>query len=171
MKSYISGYTNDLSEEAAAAIKEKVTGYTNSFVDKYIPSSASSNLGNSLSGGKNSESLSSIIKLGYKDYLMLFAFIEMCSPTGSDNVLTRIADVIQLNMQHTTESSTFAHKKGSEFLMKNAYTYVGIEAKVKLDMLFIDMDLFRRSFDDETGTYDTTLSKYGVIEYTGLQGY
>ena len=171
LKSYISGYTNDLSEEAAAAIKEKVTGYTNSFVDKYIPSSASSNLGNSLSGGKNSESLSSIIKLGYKDYLMLFAFIEMCSPTGSDNVLTRIADVIQLNMQHTTESSTFAHKKGSEFLMKNAYTYVGIEAKVKLDMLFIDMDLFRRSFDDETGTYDTTLSKYGVIEYTGLQGY
>ena len=171
LNGYIGSYTNDLSEEAAASIKEKVTAYTNSFVDKYIPSSSSANLGNSLSGGKNSESLSSIIKLGYRDYLMLFAFIEICTPTGSDNVLTRIADVIQLNMQNASENSTFNHKKGSEFLMKNAYTYVGVESRIKLDMLFIDMDLFRRTFDDETGNFETTLSKYGVIEYSGLQGY
>ena len=82
-----------------------------------------------------------------------------------------MADLIQLNIQNASGDSTYQHKKGQEFLMKNAYTYVGIDAKIDMDMLFIDMDLFRRSFDDETGTYDTALSKYGIIEYTGLQGY
>ena len=170
LDSYISGYTDEMSEEVAAGIKEKVTSYSNSFIDKYIPSNSATNIGNS-AGGKNSESLSSIIKLGYKDYLMLFAFIEISLPSGSDKMLTRVSDVIQFNMQNSSASGTFQHKKGSEFLMKNAYTYVGIDAKVDMDMLFIDMELFRRSFDDETGTYDTALSKYGVIDYTGLQGY
>lgn len=168
---YISGVTSDLSEQAAAEIKDKVTSFTNGFVDKYIPSSGSSNVGNSLSGGKNSESLSSIIKLSYKDYLMLFAFIEICFPEGSNKILARVSDVIQMNIQHASENGTFKHKKGKEFLMKDAFTYVGIDAKVDLNMLFIDMYLFRRTFDDGSGTFDTSLSKYGIVEYTGLQGY
>lgn len=168
---YISGVTNDLSEQAAAQIKDNVTNFTNGFIDKYIPSQSSSNVGNSLAGGKNSESLSSIIKLSYKDYLMLFAFIEICFPEGSDKILARVSDVIQMNIQHASEGGTFKHKKGKEFLMKNAFTYVGIDAKVDLNMLFIDMYLFRRTFDDGSGTYDTALSKYGIVDYTGLQGY
>ncbi|SCX11737.1 hypothetical protein SAMN02910339_01650 [Lachnospiraceae bacterium YSD2013] len=172
LQSTIAGYSADLSEEAAATIKEKVTSYTSSFINNYIPGDGTTGIGNTIGNGKNSESLGSIIKLGYKDYLMLFAFIEIsASEAGSDKILTRMADVIQLNIQNASGDSTYQHKKGQGFLMKNAYTYVGIDAKIDMDMLFIDMDLFRRSFDDETGTYDTALSKYGIIEYTGLQGY
>lgn len=168
---YTAGVTEDLSEEAAAKIKDGVTSYTNNFIDKYMPEQSGSKIGAPDSGGKNSDSLSSIVKLGYKDYLMIFAFIKISTEDGSDKMLTRVADLIQLNIQHASDNSTFRHKKGSDFLMKNAYTYVGIEAKIDLDMLFIDMNLFRRTFDDGTGTYDTSLSKYGIIEYTGLQGY
>ena len=172
LKAVIAGYSSDISEETAAVIKEKVNGFTNSFINNYIPNNAGSNVGNSIAAGKNSDSVSSIIKLGYKEYLMLFAFIEVCSSeTHSDRMLARMADLIQLNIQNTSENSSYQHKKHDKFLMSEAYTYVGIDATIEMDMLFIDMDFFRKSFDDETGTYDTTLSRFGTIEYTGLQGY
>ena len=44
--------------------------------------------------------MASMIKFGYKDYLMLFVFISVCA--NDEAVLGRMGDVIQMNIQNVT---------------------------------------------------------------------
>ena len=102
---------------------------------------------------------------------MLFAFLGIL--TNDDAILTRTADVIQLNVQNadTTNTAQFTHKKGGAFKMSEAYTYLSMEAEVDLDYLLMDIGFFNRFLIDESGTLDSSINEGSKIKYKGISGY
>ena len=176
---YISSTAGEISEEAAKTIKEKATTATNDFIDKYLSDGqASDAIGSGVDGvnGKTGSSVASMIRFGYKDYLMLFTFISIS--VNDDAVLARTADVIQLNIQNakTANGASYQHKltgvkDGTPFKMSNAKTYVSINASVKLEMLFMNMDFFTNILTDDDTEVSGQLTPAATIEYNGLYGY
>lgn len=116
-----------------------------------------------------------MIKFGYKDYLMLFTFISIS--VNDSAVLSRMADVIQLNIQNakTADGASYQHKltgmDNKAFKMEDAKTYISINANVKLNMLFMNMDFFTRVFDDNDTEVEGQLTPAAEIKYKGLYGY
>lgn len=179
--SFATGKVNEMTETAAEELKEKVSTATNDFMNKYIADgNAKSTMGSGLDAttSDGGTSLANIIAFGYKDYLMLFTYLKLCTSTGTESsVMKRIADVIQMNIQNNTQGE-YKHKANTEsgkFLMSNARTYVQIEATVHLDMLFLDMDFFNRMIVDENspdGKVDVESDLAGTkIKYSGFLGY
>ncbi len=176
LEDYIKQAESDLSEEASKKIKEKVTESTNNFIETYLDGKS-----NTIGGGvegvgeKNNSSVASMIKFGYKDYLMLFTFISIS--VNDSAVLSRMADVIQLNIQNakTADGASYQHKltgmDNKAFKMEDAKTYISINANVKLNMLFMNMDFFTRVFDDNDTEVEGQLTPAAEIKYKGLYGY
>lgn len=177
----------NMTEDAADKLKEKISSTTNEFMNKYITDgNAVSSVGSGLDANTSNggTSLANIIAFGYKEYLMLFTYLKLCTSTGPDStVMKRIADVIQLNFTKM-EASEFAHpgNKAAEgdtpaksFSMSKAYTYVHVDATVSLDMLFLDMEFFNRMITDDSGeggTVDVESDLSGTkIKYSGFLGY
>ena len=177
----------NMTEEAADKLKEKISSTTNEFMNKYITDgNAVSSVGSGLDANtKNGgTSLANIIAFGYKEYLMLFTYLKLCTSTGPDSsVMKRIADVIQLNLSSTTKTKDLVHpankgagtKDAVYFSMSKAYTYVHVDATVSLDMLFLDMEFFNRMITDDSGeggTVDIESDLSGTkIKYSGFLGY
>lgn len=193
-----------LSEAASAEIKEKIEETMDDFTEKYLK-----DVGDSVDIGAvdatpgRGDKLASMIKFGYKDYLMLFMFLSVC--VSDEAVLCRVGDIIQLNMQHAgaatgsdvgdavggaaTEASQtvtnaleeatedketpllFEHKKGSNFKLSEAKTYVTVEGNVTVDMLFLDLDFFNRLFVEEGEDIQADLDAGTTLKYKGLAGY
>lgn len=178
IKGYATDKVDELTEEAAEELKKQISGATNEFMNKYIADgNAKSTVGSGLDANTNNggTSLANIIAFGYKDYLMLFTYLKLCTNTGPESsVMKRIADVIQINIQKNTDGE-FKHKKGAGFLMSNACTYVQVSATAHLDMLFLDMDFFNRMITDEgtaDGKLDVESNLAGTkIKYSGFLGY
>lgn len=178
--SFATGKVNEMTETAAEELKEKVSTATNDFMNKYIADgNAKSTMGSGLDAttSDGGTSLANIIAFGYKDYLMLFTYLKLCTTTGSESpVMKRIADVIQMNIQNNTQGE-YKHKanESGKFSMSKARTYVQIEATVHLDMLFLDMDFFNRMIVDENspnGKVDVESDLAGTkIKYSGFLGY
>lgn len=178
---FATGKVNEMTETAAEELKEKVSAATNDFMNKYIADgNAKSTMGSGLDAttSDGGTSLANIIAFGYKDYLMLFTYLKLCTSSGPEStVMKRIADVIQMNIQNNTQGE-YKHKANTEsgkFLMSKARTYVQIEATVHLDMLFLDMDFFNRMIVDENspnGKVDVESDLAGTkIKYSGFLGY
>ena len=175
LKGYISECGEEMSEEAAQVIKDKVQEYTDGFVDTTLKLSGSTS-----SATDVKTSPMAMFKFGYKDYLMLLTYISICA---GDSVLARTADVIQMNFQSLGESSSYQHKANTDsgkFSMNNAYTYVSITADVNLEMFFMDMSIFRdqvaKSPEEESAETEEsalTQEKDGStkLTYKGLLGY
>ena len=172
LNEYIDKTAEDMTEVASKEIKDGVTQATNDFINNYLDSDSSITIGSAASG-KTSSSVASMIKFGYKDYLMLFVFISLSVSDASDPVVARIADLIELNIQHAsgTEDSNYKHKKGTEFKMNDATTYVSIHAETKLDMLFMNMDFFTSMLEDDETEVSGQFTPAATIEYNGLFGY
>ena len=177
LNSYIQNNADQLSETATKEIKDSVTNITNDFVSEYLDSGAET-IGGGADAvtGKTSSSVASMIKFGYKDYLMLFTFISIS--VNDDAVLSRTADVIQLNIQNATteKGASYQHKLtgaegGKSFKMSEAKTYVSINASVKLDMLFMNMDFFTNILTDDDTETSGELTPAATIDYNGLYGY
>jgi len=174
----LQGYADqakNLTEQEAEKLKEKVQETTNGYIDKYLNTgndTASLGTGNQ-SGGKASNSIASMMKFGYKEYLMLFMFLGLCIDSTSNAILKRTADVIQLNIQHLNKDkgASYTHTKGSKFLMSEAYTYVSVKASTELDMFFVNLDFFNRLLSDDTTTVEGDLSAVATIKYKGILGY
>ena len=112
---------------------------------------------------------------GLVSVMMLMMFIKVCA--NDEAVLGRTADIIQLNIQNATGKpdqdgqTLFIHKKGSEFTMAEAKTYVMVQGSVKLDMLFLDMDFFNRLLVEEGTDIGEEVRAVSTIPYNGLAGY
>ncbi len=186
LKDTIKGYGDNLSEQASQQIKDKASQTTNDFINTYLSDGFGSDALSSTSGGvgagvggKTSSSVASMIKFGYKDYLMLFVFVSLA--VDDNPVLCRIADLIEINVQKAGKGASFSHKKGGDFKMKNACTYIAINASVDLNMLFMNLDFFARQVTDEApanaGENQTDTEVTGdftakaTIEYNGVYGY
>ncbi len=172
LNGYISQTEDELTEEAATKIKEEVTQATNDFINEFLDDDVTDAIGGGTSGA-GSSSVASMIKFGYKDYLMLFVFISL-SVTNDDNpTIARIADMIEVNIQHadTSKGAKYSHKKGTAFNIKDAKTYVSIHAETELDMLFMNMDFFTDILLDDDTDVSGQLTPAATIEYNGLFGY
>lgn len=171
---YIKTKTNGLIDNLSSKIATTADGYidmaadkvldvTNEFLDNTFDSVA--NKLPDIAGKKsNGSPLASILKFNYGDYLKIFVFLKLC--VDDTGVMSRVADVIQLNINNALTDSGYSHpvkSKGKTFLMSEAYTYVEISADVKLKTLFISLPFFT-NYSDKSGNYFS-------IHYKSVQGY
>ena len=173
IKDLIADKAGELSEEVTENIREKATEYTNDFIDNYLGDGGT--IGSANPAGSTDSSVASMLKFGYKEYLMLFLYIALCVDSSSNTILARTANVIEKNVRYasTNEGASYKHAKGKDFKMSNAYTYVTINADAKLHMLFLNMDFFARLFETEDGQTDIEgdFTPAATIKYKGLAGY
>ncbi len=168
-----------IEESLTGEIKDKVVESLNNFSNTYLKDieTDSIDIGNVGADAKKgtSSKVASMIKFGYKDYLMLLMFITIC--VNDDAILARTADMIQLNMQNATGTPdiegqlVFKHQKGSSFTLKEAKTYVSVEADVSLDMLLLDMEFFNRMLGDDSVTVQSEMDAGTTLHYKGVAGY
>lgn len=172
LNGYIIQAEGEITEEASNTIKDEVTEATNNFINEFLDDDVTVAVGSSANGTASS-SVASMIKFGYKDYLMLFVFISLSVSGEDDPVVSRIADIIELNIQYASgnEESNFKHQKGSDFKMKNAKTYVSIHTETELDMLFMNMDFFTSILENDETKVSGQFTPAATIEYNGLFGY
>ena len=119
--------------DMAAADAVKIT---NGFLDDTF-ANVSKKLPNIAGKAGKKDSITSILKFGYSDYLKMFLFLNLCA--DDDKVVRRVADVIQINVGNGFADTTplYKHAKGTGFRMKNANTYIEINATVKLRLCFL----------------------------------
>lgn len=171
LKEYVERQTNTLIDELKAKVgaeagdyiemgADKILEITNGYLDSTFDS-LSKKLPNVAGKTTNSSSLASAIKFNYGDYLQIFLFLKLC--VDDTDVLSRIADVIQLNINQALTESGYTHPKKGSFLMSNAYTYVQIEADVKLKTMFISLPFFTE--------YAENGGSYFNIKYKSVLGY
>lgn len=173
LKDYAGQVGEETSEVAAEEVRNKVKELANGYIDSYLGSGAGIGAGEAGASG----SLAAAIKFGYKDYLMLFLYIDIC--VNDENVLLRTADVIQMNLQKAGEGSQFTHQKGSAFKMSEAYTYVLVECDAELDLLLMDFSIFADlvaedndiGTDAETDAGNEDEETNFPIHYVGMLGY
>ena len=123
-----------------------------------------------VNGKKTGNALASMIKFGYKDYLMLFLFLNVC--VNDEAILNRTADVIQLNVDKASTDNGAQYQHAVEdFKMNDACTYVHMSADVELDMLFMNLDMFNTYVDDGTTSVDEQISADATIKYNNVYGY
>ena len=132
--------------------------------------------------------MSSILSWRYSDYLMLFLLVSIIA--NEEGVLLRIADVIELNMQHmnkeyaaitTTETVTVSRlwglikyqkeeittKENEEaFKLNKSYTYIQLDATLEVEPLFMDMPFMKDTTDSILGG-----KNWYQIQYSGTLGY
>jgi hypothetical protein len=175
-KDKIHGYLAEGTEKA----KEKILDETNNYIDKTfnsISDKIDSGLSIAETGVTSSTATSKTLKLGYKDYLMIFTYIAIC--TNGDNILKRTGDVIQLNIANASSDSDLNHKAGTGFKLNKAYTYVSLGATVDLQMLFLKMDLFSNQIDlfneqltEENPDFEEMdVNSISSFSYQGVMGY
>lgn len=171
LSSYVQGQTRSIINELRNKLVTTADGYidmaaneildvTNNFLDQTFDSVASQ-LPDIAGKPKNNSSLASIIKFNYGDYLKMFVFLKLC--VDDTEVLSRIGDVIQLNINQALTDSGYTHPVKGSFLLSNAYTYVQIEAKVKVKTMFISLPFFTE-YSEKGGSYFT-------VDYKSVVGY
>lgn len=163
--------TKSLVDDLAAKVGAKAGGYIEMGADKilditngYLDStfdSLSAKLPDVAGKSSNSSSLASAIQFDYGDYLQIFLFLKLC--VDDEDVLTRIADVIQLNINEALAGTNYKHPKKGSFLMSDAYTYIQIEANVRLKTMFISLPFFTEYAEDG--------ASYFKIKYKSVLGY
>ena len=140
LKSSISSYGDRLSKTAA----EKLTETAVELLDRYLPSSGDMQLpaGDMDLGGEDIPSL----KLGlFGETIMCPVILRLPADTpaaeavrpSKEEILLRIADVIQLNL-------ALSHKSGDAFRMSKAYTYAEIKAVFRIPSLILPRSSIHR---------------------------
>ena len=136
----LQGTVTEALESKVDNATEKISEAINSKLDAYFPSSS---IGNQAKGvGKTSSSaLSSAFNMGYEDYLRVFLIIKLLSDE-SDMAVTRIGDVIQINVNEGLNAYEVEHPKKGNFRMAEANTYLEINARIQVKPLLISQDWF-----------------------------
>ena len=109
-----------------------------------------------------SDGYKELISFGYSDYLRLFLFTKLI--IKEEDVLLRVSDIIQLNINNSEE---LGHYKKGSFSMNTAYTYVELEAEITIDPLLVDLSFIQKVLKKVTEE-ETDLNK---IYYHSVQGY
>lgn len=160
-------------ESFRATVQEKISG---TFGNSPKNTNASSNV------------MSSLMNWTYSDYLFLFLLVSILA--NEEDVILRIADVIELNMQHmdgeyavitTTETVkksilwgliTYEKEESVDsvndaaFKLQKSYTHVQIDATLEVEPLFMDMPFMK-------DTTESILSgkNWYQVQYSGTLGY
>lgn len=100
----------------------------------------------------------------YSDYLTLFLMISLFK--NEQEVINRIADVIQMNMEKKEGTISDTGLSDGAFLMKNASTHINIEATVEVKPLMMVLP-----FMAETTTSQLSGTKWYTVKYKGTAGY
>ncbi len=103
--------------------------------------------------GTGSVKTNSLLSFSYTDYLRMFLFLKLS--TNSDNVMKRLADIIQMNVAKQSEKP--------EFMLSSHYTYVQLDANVRYNTLFLSSDWFEKVSGEKKSGLD--------ISYSGIRGY
>lgn len=179
----------DLREELSDKVKEAAKNGAESLKTE-LKNQISNTFGTS-SGSANKATtnvVSSLLSWTYSDYLTLFLLINMM--LNEENILLRMADVIELNMQNmngefaaivttetitvsrffglwkTTEDKEVTKENQKAFSLSNSYTYLTIDATMEVKPLFMKMPFMSDTVDKElpgNGWYQ--------VHYTGTMGY
>ena len=190
----INDHAKDLSEKASDAVSSGIEKAANTFVNGKLGGDGASTLGEGLNGSQKADkSLSSMIKFGYKEYLMLFMFIKLCA--NDDDVMVKMSNMIasnvktyrneflvnKNNMEYNQTAKVLTDIMPTNYSLSNAYTYVNIHGEIKLNMLFLDLGFFQNVVNDKKKTNDgntedaeNTDNDQSVsfgIQYNGLMGY
>ena len=170
LQGYVDQAAEELSAEAEQRIKDGVSEITNNYLSEYLESGTDA-MGNGLTPpeGSTGNSVASMLRFGYKDYLMLFVFLGLV--LNEDSILLRTADMIQMNIQYASTNGDFKHQRGAEFRMKDAYTYIYLHAEVDLNMLFLNLDFFTNAVRDDNTEVEGDLTPAAQIVYNGMLGY
>lgn len=152
-------WTDEMSEK----LGEKVDSWFGNTFGSYTSGGNSGGLGSS-SGSSNI--ISKIVNFSYADYLRLFLILGLCDSSSAPGILSRIADVIELNINgalkdyYKSEGIT-GHIVGKKFSMANAYTYVEMNAHIKVKPLLLSQTIFG----------DGSAIDFWGYDYSNAQGY
>ena len=182
--SIISGYKEEIVNEIKTAAEDGVDAFRDKIHEQISGAFGTS----SQAGQKKSNVVASIMAWRYSDYLMLFLLVSIIA--NEEGVLLRIADVIELNMQHmnkeyaaitTTETVTVSRlwglikyqkeetttKENEEaFKLNKSYTYIQLDATLEVEPLFMDMPFMKDTTDSILGG-----KNWYQIQYSGTLGY
>lgn len=120
-------------EKAANHAADLVAGKTGEILDRFLPQSSYGSVFEKNLAEAGAGIAGTILKFSYSDYMRLFLFLKLCGGE-KEAVLTRIADVMQMNV-------SLSHERGIGFRMAEAYTYLEISAAVQTKSLLFG-DLF-----------------------------
>lgn len=98
------------------------------------------------------------ITMRYSDFLKLFLFIKLLSTNGEKDVLTRTADVIQVNMQK--------QKDNSEYYLKNSVVYYRLSANCKTSFLLMPIPIIK-NYTDSIGLDTDKITSFSFKTYRG----
>lgn len=133
----------DKAEEKAEVYSKQLSETINGKLNEFFPSSATrTNV--EMGGGKTSSALGSSFSLGYEDYIRIFLLVKLLGD-DTNTVLTRVADVIQVNINQGLgdyEKKHYVHPRKGSFKMQQANTYMEIDGRIKVKPLLISQDWF-----------------------------
>ena len=183
--SMLSNLVEDTKKKLETSIKDGA-GKLKDSINNQIDNLFNKNNSNGMQASKSAAS--TLFSWRYSDYLTLFTVIGMIA--NEENILLRVADVIDLNMQHhnkeyvailTKETKVTSRFFGlikyedevdvtkvneKAFRLKNAYTYVTIQSVVEVKPLMMKLP-----FMDEITKSKTDNRQWYTVNYRGTLGY
>lgn len=152
-------------DTASKELTQKAVSMTNEFFDKTFSKFSEKMPTIAGQAGKNN-SIASMLKFGYSDYLKMFMFLKLC--VNDESIVKRTADVIQINVgkKFTDKDgkTLYEHKKGADFRMAKASTYIEVDATLRLKTMFIALPLVTK-YTGKTG------GDYFMVQYKSSIGY
>lgn len=110
------------------------------------------------------DAVSNFTSWTYSNYLTLFLMISLFK--NEQDVITRIGDVIQLNMEQNEGKFPKADSDNGAFLLKKASTHINIEATVEVKPLMMALP-----FMADTAKSQLTGTSWYTVKYKGTAGY
>jgi len=149
-------YKDEAIDEIRGAISNGQTVLKESIDSAFDKFSGS--IGEDFSGLNAGNPATSIYSFKYSDYLKLFLLIGLY--TNSDNIMRRVADVIQVNINKNSGHAA------EEFKMSQAYTYARISVDIEVKPIIIAIPLIADTIKDED-----TDTRWYRFNYSGIAGY
>ncbi len=148
---------NSVSSKASNRLSEEVNGFFDDNFGGYTNTSGGTSTAKGTSSG-----FASMLKFKYSDYLKIFMFLGLV--TNSNNVVTRVGNLITANIRCAASGSDLAHACGAEFTLAKAYTYYEMKADVQLRTMFLAMPIITQKMGvEEVSAFK--LSYHGALGY------
>jgi len=143
---YVDKISSDLKKKVTEGINsagDMAKEYASDMASKFVTGSAgalssdAAGTGSSVSlGGKDGTSAGKTVTLNYREYLKLFVMLNTFSEKKENNMLSRMAVLMQINLTEGMNDACTDRSKSSGFDITKAYTMIKVDADVKLNMWF-----------------------------------
>lgn len=146
--------------ELEAAAKEGAAKLKDTLVTKINETFGDSSLGKDAANN----TVANFTSWSYSNYLSLFLMISLYA--NEQEVICRMADVIQLNMEQYDKKFPTGSADNGAFLLKNSTTHIKIEATIEVKPLMMTLP-----FMADTTKSQLTGTKWYTVKYSGTAGY